>query len=350
MDHKHYTLKAVDRQKGKHLTFENRCEIKTLHKLGFSNRRIADYLNCSPSTISNELSRGTKVKNTHIGRPSEYSPRRGQNNYNKNRLNCGRKNRLSADNPFVKWVVHRVKSDEWSLDSCAGRALKDDLFPEDRVCTKTLYNSLHKGLIGISLFDVPEVLGRKKRSISARRNKRILGRSIDERPEIVAEGTEFGHWEIDTVVGKRAGKESVVLTLVEKMTHTFISMKINGKDADSVKAGMEELRTLYGSKYNEVFKTITSDNGAEFAELSSEEGHGVMVYFTHPYSSWERPQNERHNRIFRKYVPKHRSIENYTADQILWFSDEMNRVPRKSLGYKTAEELFEEHLDSIYAA
>lgn len=59
-----------------------------------------------------------------------------------------------------------------------------------------------------------------------------------------------------------------------------------------------------------VFRTITADNGSEFNELSSFEEQGPKVYFAHPCSSWERPQNERHNRIFRRYVPKEVFIEN----------------------------------------
>ena len=73
------------------------------------------------------------------------------------------------------------------------------------------------------------------------------------------------------------------------------------------------------------------------------------MYFAHPYSSWERPQNERHNRLFRRYVPKGVSIENYSADQIRWYVDEMNALPRRILGYATPEELFDEFLDQVYS-
>ena len=64
----------------------------------------------------------------------------------------------------------------------------------------------------------------------------------------------------------------------------------------------------------------------------------------------ERPQNERHNRIFRKYVPKDKSIESYSEEQILEFADKMNNTPRKVLDYQTPDELFDEYLDEVYAA
>lgn len=79
-----------------------------------------------------------------------------------------------------------------------------------------------------------------------------------------------------------------------------------------------------------------ADNGTEFAELSQLERYGITVYFAHPYSSYERAQNERHNRIFRKYVPKGKSIKNYSAEQIVCFAEDMNSLPRKSLGYAYA--------------
>ena len=58
---------------------------------------------------------------------------------------------------------------------------------------------------------------------------------------------------------------------------------------------------------------------------------------------------ERHNRIFRRYIPKGVSIDLYSAEQILHFADEMNALPRKQLGYRTPEELFEKFLDKVYS-
>lgn len=77
------------------------------------------------------------------------------------------------------------------------------------------------------------------------------------------------------------------------------------------------------------------------------EDNGVSIYFTHSYSSWERAQNGRYNRIFRRYIPKGVSIDNYSAEQILHFADEMNALSRKKLGYRTPEDLFDEFLDKL---
>ena len=64
----------------------------------------------------------------------------------------------------------------------------------------------------------------------------------------------------------------------------------------------------------------------------------------------KRPQNERHNGLFRAFVPKGASIEQYADEDILAAADELNGHPRRKPGYRTPEELFEAFLDSVYAA
>ena len=113
---------------------------------------------------------------------------------------------------------------------------------------------------------------------------------------------------------------------------------------------MKVLRAEYGDLFSKVFKTITTDNGSEFEDFAQVEQWGTDIYFAHPYSSCERPVNERHNGLFRRYIPKGVSIERYRPEDVLAFSDELNGLPRKRLGYSTPEELFEAFLDSIYAA
>ena len=351
MDQLYSSTFTPDRERGQHLKFEDRCSIRIFQKLGYSLRAIAAIVNCSPSTVMYELRRGTGIRKSNVGRPPEYSAKRGQANYEINRSRCHRAHKLNAQNPFLDWLVRKVREQHWSLDACVGYARRNNLFPKEQiVCTKTLYNELLAGNLPLKPMELPEILSRKTKGINTRRNRRILGRSIDERSEEVGKRIVCGHWEIDTVVGNRKGKESVVLTLTEKKTDMYLALKIPGKDSDSVMAAMEVLKDEYGEEYfAKIFKTITADNGPEFARLAELEGDGVSVYFAHPYSSWERAQNERHNRLFRRYIPKGISIDRYSAEQILCFADEMNALPRKHLGYSTPEELFDEFLDQVYS-
>ena len=80
------------------------------------------------------------------------------------------------------------------------------------------------------------------------------------------------------------------------------------------------------------------------------EKYGMSVYFTHPYTSCEKGTNECHNKRLRRFIPKGKPISSYTAEDICYFADCINGLPRKILGYRTPEELFEQELDKIYAA
>ena len=351
MDHNQYITNESERKSGKHLTSEDRGAIQAMKKLKYSNRKIAAYLHCSPTTVSNELKRGTPEKKSGRGRKAGYSAKRGKAVYQENRKNSRKPHKIERCQEFVHWVLKQMRQHNWSMDACVGYARKHSLFtPSEMVCTKTLYNEVWAGNLDFSVMELPEALKRKKHHKRVRKNKKSYGTSIDERPEIVASRTEEGHWEGDTVVGKRNGKEAVILTLLEKKTQHYLAIRISGKTSEAVNAAMAVLREEYGEQFSRIFKTITVDNGSEFAEFSAVEQWGTKVYFAHPYTSWERPQNERHNGMLRDYVPKGVSIKQFSDMDILAAADNINGLPRKKLGYETPEELFEAFLDSVYAA
>lgn len=348
MDNNYYTTENEKRKRGTHLTLSDRGAIQVLKKNGWSNRAIARELNCSPTTISNELKRGTPERKYKRGRIPGYTAKHGQLVYQENRKRCHRRYKSESCQDFIRWVVYMVKTHKWSLDECVGRARKEEKYPvNEMLCTKSLYNALRAHRLPLSLFDVPVVLKRRKKSVKYRENKHLRGRSIDERPLIPQ--NEYGHWEGDTVIGRKRKGDAVVFTMIEKQSRNYISIKIPSKTVDSVKSAMSFLREEYGEKFSEIFKTITIDNGVEFDDFSSFEYLGTKVYFAHPYSSWERPQNERCNGLLRYYIPKGHSINDYTSDDILGFADEINAKPRRCLGYYSSEEIFDAFLDSVYS-
>lgn len=266
------------------------------------------------------------------------------------KIGCTRKNAIIDCPNFVHWEVNQVRTYRWSLDVCVGYAKLHGLFAQtEMVCTKTLYNELAAGNLPLSLFEMPEVLKRKCSKRNSRAHKQLKGRSIDERPDIVDARTELGHWDADTVIGRKSGKEAVILTLVERVTNNFIAIRIPGKNSEAVMDAMKALHAEYGEMFSKAFKNITTDNGFEFEDFAQLQEWGTYVYFAHPYSSWERPVNERHNGLLRRYIPKGVSIEQYSPEVVLSFADELNGLPRRRLGYRTPEELFDVFLDSVYA-
>lgn len=352
MDCQEYSTSPSERKRYQHLRREDRGAIQALHRQGFSNRAIARELGCSPSTVGNELARGTPPRKGSRGRVPGYSAKRGHAVYQANRKRCRKPHKVANCQPFVAWVATQIREHHWSLDACVGYARLHALFPpEEMVCTRTLYHEVWANTLPLRITELPEALKRKRaKGVRPRENKKIYGKSIDDRPESVASRTEEGHWEGDTVVGKRNGKEAVVLSLLEKKTETYLAFLISGKTSEAVMSAMVSLRGTYGDKFSQVFKSITVDNGPEFAEFAKVEDWGTEVYFAHPYTSWERAQNERHNGLFRAYVPKGQSMECYCKEDILSFADELNGRPRRKLGYHTPEELFDAFLDQIYTA
>ena len=142
----------------------------------------------------------------------------------------------------------------------------------------------------------------------------------------------------------------MVFSLLEKKTETYLAFRIPGKTSEAVMGLMTALHNEYGENFSRIFKTITVDNGSEFADFAQVEQWGTKAFFAHPYTSWERPQNEQHNGLLRAFVPKGASIEAFSDEDILSAADELNGRPRKKLEYCTPEELFEAFLDSVYAA
>ena len=153
----------------------------------------------------------------------------------------------------------------------------------DVVCTKTLYNYVDQGLLSIHNYDLPEKLKRNTKRHRVRQNKKKLGRSIEERPEEINKRNEFGHWECDLVLGHKTKDDEVLLTLSERMSREFLIIRIPDKTSASVMQAFKELQRQYSEHWNDIFKTITTDNGSEFADLSNlEDASNTLIYYAHP--------------------------------------------------------------------
>ena len=340
---------STEHRKGQHLTEEGRHDIEVHLKDGWSKYKIARHLKRPYNTIKNEIRRGTVAM--YHGKVFRYKANAGRQQYLENRRSSTRKYRCLEVNPFLNYVVKQFREAGWSLDACVGNALLTGKFTREQiVCAKTLYNYVDLGLMSIKNIDLPEKLRRNTKARKVRENRKNLGKSIEERPKSIEKRDEFGHWEFDSVLGSKNADEPAVLTMVERKHRYAIWLKVKNHSAAAVSEAIVELKQNFGAHFSDIFKTITADNGSEFAELSAAEETGTSVYFTHPFSSWEKGTNECHNKLLRRFIPKGKSISAYSPDDILHFADLMNALPRKILGYHTPEELFEKELDRIYAA
>ena len=149
----------------------------------------------------------------------------------------------------------------------------------------------------------------------------------------------FGHWELDTVVGKQRTK-SALLVMTERSRGIELVRKIESKSQECVVAELDKLERNLGSKnFRELFKTITCDNGCEnlnFEEMERSVLTNIPrthVYYAHPYSAWERGANECANNLIRRFIPKGSDISKFPKKFISYVQKWMNSYPRKKLDW-----------------
>ena len=347
MDQHNFTTKP---QKCQHLcaTERNLIEVR-FNEDGKTIYDIAKELGRAYNTVKTEIHRGAVKSDEKTGKVIKYSAEAGYNKYCENRRQCRKKYKLLRAGKFLKQVIRLFKEKHWSLDVCVHWLLLQEHYDKkDAVCTKTLYTYVdNHWLDDIRNIDLPEKLGRNTKRHQVRKNLKKLGKSIEERPPEIDNRQEFGHWEIDSVLGQKGAEKSVVIALTERKTRASIWMKVKNHSAEAMDEALEKLFQRIGDQYRKIFKTITADNGSEFANLSHLEERGIGIYFTHPYSSCEKGTVERHNRLLRRFIPKGRDIGDYSADELLSFEKVTNGLPRKILGYATPREMFLKELHQI---
>lgn len=342
----------INSQTGKHLTYEERVKIEAYKVLNYSNREIGRILNRAPQTINNAVNRGTvrtiKQRQIHNDKVYEYdqytySADADHQLYLRNRQNSGRRPKWLLCNSFTDWADAMMLNEGWSPDVIIGRAMKEERFTNRLIpCTSTLYNWIDRGIMKTKNIDLLEKVSRKPRNDSPnhRKNRRVLGPSIEERPEEAASRKRFGHWEIDTLIGARAKDDPVLLTLVERKTRFEIIIKIDEQNQPKVDQAMNQLYEQLGNHAEVLFKTITSDNGSEFAGIYELLKHMTDVYFAHPYASHERGTKENQHKFVRRFIPKSKRLKEISVSTISRIEQWMNNYPRKILGYETAKEAF----------
>lgn len=334
--------------KYRRMTWTDRLIIEKLYNNGASYRSIASMTGFAVSSIHSEVKHGLYP---HMGvettrRPLRYSAQIAQDHADFQSTSKGPALKLGHDHAYASFISAQIKRGH-SPDQIAGTLKKSGNWT---VSTTTLYRYIDRGYIpNVTNKNLREKSLRKRsyRHIKAKRPPK--GTSIERRPQFISTRSTFGHWELDSVIGKAKGQRQSLLVLTERMTRYELILRVPNKTANATVQALDKLLEKFPRK---VFQTITVDNGSEFQNCHGMEhdrsgNKRLSVYYCHPFTSCERGSNERNNRIIRRYFPKGKSLYRVTQADCDYVAAQINDMPRKILGYATARELFEQELAKL---
>ncbi|MCX5327048.1 IS30 family transposase [Streptomyces sp. NBC_00120] len=324
------------------LSEEERVRIADLRREKKSIRAIAGELNRSPSTISREIRRNGNP-DTRPNHPAHYRPFTAHKRAQARRPRP--KPRKIDRCPELRDFIQARLDEKWSPEQIVHilrREFRDR--PEMYVTHESIYRALYAqaktGLMReVSLRLRTGRSMRKRRRRPDQRTPRFTHPMvlISQRPAEVADRSVPGHWEGDLIVGTKNG--SAIGTLVERSTrYTLLVHLPNGSSPGFFRRAL--LDAVSGLPAN-LKRSLTWDQGSEMAHhYAFSAASGIPVYFCEPHSPWQRGTNENTNGLLRQYFPKGTDLSKYAKEDLDAAAAELNRRPRKTLGWATPAERF----------
>jgi IS30 family transposase len=382
---------------GRYLVFAEREEIALGRAQGQGIREIARRLGRAASTISRELRRNAATRSGGLAyRAStaqwhaERAARRPKGaklattaalrTYVQERLSgaVATPGGAAVVGPAVAWKGRRHGRRQprrwakaWSPEQIARRLRID--FPGDetmRISHEAIYQALYVQGRGALRRELTACLRtgralRVPRARSRRAGKGFVDPAvlISQRPAEAADRAVPGHWEGDLIVGLGS---SAIGTLVERTTRFTMLLHLPRMDGHGFEArtkngpalaghGAEAVRDAITRAITtlpeQLRRSLTWDRGAEMAQHAQLRIEaGVAVYFCDPHSPWQRGTNENTNGLLRQYFPKGTDLSVHSAEDLAAVAAALNGRPRKTLGWRTPAEAFDELLRSAHIA
>ena len=303
-----------------HLTCEQRYAIEIMIAEGISKPMIASRLKVNKSTIYRELKRNSDQRN------GLYYSKLAQRKY-VDRLT--KKVKAVKFKGELKKEVETLIKDDYSPEQISGVLSKQGKFTisHERIYQHIWNDKRNKGELHLHL----RHKGRKYRKRGNQKDSRgvLVGRiGIEKRPKEADERSEFGHLEVDTIIGKN--HKGAIITLNDRACGMLWMKKVESRDAKLVRQKVCEML----DEIRPYIKSITADNGKEFAEHQYITDEYCNCYFANPYSPWERGSKENLNGLIRQYIPKSSSFENISDQRIKEIQNKINSRPRKRYNYE----------------
>jgi IS30 family transposase len=308
------------------ITFAERYTLGVLRRDGLSPAAIARVLGRHRSTI------GREVRRNGTPRDGCYRPQLAEW-YARSRRSHARRNRQFSGADLQQ--VRALLAEHWSPEQVAGRLRLEGRL---QISHETIYRYIWADkAAGGTLYTHLRGAQKQRRKRYGRYDSRgrVAGkRPITARPAVVETRTQLGHWEADTVVGPG---RPCILSLVERKTGYVVIGQLRARTT----AAVNRRATALIQAQRHPVRTITADNGTEFHDYPGiERATGTRFYFATPHHAWERGTNENTNGLIRQYLPKRRSMATLTQQDCDRIATQLNRRPRKRLGYQTPEECY----------
>lgn len=340
----------------KQFTYNDRLRLEVLVKAKHKPKEIAKILHFHISTIYRELNRGQfEALNPDLTTEMRYSPDIAQQHKEEILAAKGADLKIGNEQKFADRIEKIIINEGYSPAAALAKVKNEGY--DFSICVTTLYSYIDKGVfLNLTMKHLPEKRkGEKKRKRRTKQKRATKGESIENRPDEIDTRQEFGHWEMDTVVGARGVSKKSLLVLTERKTRKEIIFLLKEHTSAAVVKALDRLERNLGKRFREIFKSITVDNGSEFADWEGMERSKrskkkrTKIYYCHPYSSWERGSNENQNKLVRRHIPKGVNFDDKTQRDIDDIAEWINNYPRRLLEYKTAEELYNKELEKIAA-
>lgn len=316
-----------------HFSQEERCVLSAFLREGVSLRSIAHKLQRSVGGISTEITRSSPD-----GSREHYDPHIAHLGSRMKKWNANRRNPMK--NERLQMYVQRQLKEGWSPEVIAGRLKKER--GKSMISHETIYQWAYKeGLVDQLPRGKPR-RHRKRWRLKASRGTQGLGivPRIQERPKVASSRKQFGHWEGDSMLGRRQ-KGATVSAQQERRSRYLLLSKCRDKSAQQTKKVIvQRLRAIP----KRLRRSLTLDRGTENAEW---EAFGLPVYFCDPYSSWQKGSVENCIGLLRRYLPKGMDLQMVTPKQLQSLQNKLNHRPRKCLGFKTPYEVLSSYCSRL---
>jgi IS30 family transposase len=315
------------------LSLDDRCEIARLHADGRSIRQIAAALDRAPSTVSRELKRNS-------GKQVGYKPAYAQGQTRARRWAGAR---LERDAALRAQVLTRLQQG-WSPEQvCGALAVQHG---RAMISPESIYRFIHAQIARTKDYSWRRYLprGKSKRGFRGRKGGssalHIAGRvPIAYRPKEIEDRAIAGHWEGDLMMFARYGQ--AILTLHERSSRLTIAVRLPGKAARPV---AQTITRLLAPLPPQLRRSITFDNGTEFARHADLHALGIERFFCDPYAPWQKGGVENAIGRMRRRIPRTTDLTTLTSDDLADAVLAYNSTPRKCLDWKTPAELFARQL------